>query len=811
MRRLRLYLILTMILLLGNAYAEKTILKVFALPDPKNTDAFTKADIAVIEEFKRRHPDIELRSFSGIKIENMDLDAGPLMAIAGGVSPDIIYVNFRQSDTYISNDFLYPLDEFIDKLPPEEMELRVADPVWPVIRRAKHGSKDVKTWCLPYETLVRVMIYRKDLFLRAGINPDNPPDNWDELLEYSRRLTVPEKGIYGLYLASGPQAAYDWITYLWSAGGNAVKQNPETGEWYAAFNSEAGVEAMEFYLKMITTDWRDASGNPQKGFVIREGDWGRMFEEGKIAIRMGYMNQKSLGGRLDPNLYGIAPAPAGPSGLRGSELNCRMMGIFSGAGETNNAGMGDRDPAKVKKAAWDYIRFYDSEEARKIRMKVMIDAGYGKMQNPVFLKRYGYEEYLKYSPAGWIETFEEALANGKPEPYGHNCQKVYEYMTYPIDDCISLQENGKLGDNPEERKAQILDILNKAAVRTNEKMIGKISPEERAKRNNWAVVVAIILFSGFTISIIKVWRIFTPAVSMTPSANVNKKKYFWAFLMLFPALASIILWKYVPVLMGSVMAFQDYNIVGNSEWTGLQNFADVLFDPVWWAALGKTLYYMVISLGLGFFPPVILAILLQEVSHGKLIYRVIYYLPAVISGVIVIYLWKLLYDPSDAGGFNQILMWFGLEKSRWLQDESLAMLCVVLPTIWAGVGPGCLIYLAALKGIPDENYEAADIDGANFFHKIRHIVLPSLKALITIQFISAFIAASQQSGFILVMTFGGPNEATKVADLLIFEKAYLYLNFGMATAMAWLLGMMMMGFTVIQMRKLSRMEFKTNK
>jgi multiple sugar transport system permease protein len=296
------------------------------------------------------------------------------------------------------------------------------------------------------------------------------------------------------------------------------------------------------------------------------------------------------------------------------------------------------------------------------------------------------------------------------------------------------------------------------------------------------------VFAVFALALYKVWQIFTPKeVFLSPRRN----RQFWPWMMLLPALASILLWKYVPMFMGSLMAFQDYQIVGDSQWIGLQNFADVLFDPVWWHALGKTLYYMALSLALGFFPPIILAILLQEVSHG------------------VIYLWKLLYDPSDAGALNQILLWLGMEKSRWIRDEHLAMLCVILPSIWAGVGPGSLIYLAALKGIPNDIYEAADIDGATFFQKVRHIVFPSLKALIIIQFIAAFIASTQQSGFILVMTFGGPNEATKVADLLIFEKAYLYLKFGIATTMAWMLGMLLMGFTVIQLRKLSNMEFKT--
>ncbi|PID26483.1 MAG: hypothetical protein CR982_10105 [Candidatus Cloacimonadota bacterium] len=802
--------ILLILIVLTNLFGEeKIVLKVFELPESRNTDPYTKAEIAVHEEFKRRYPHIELKPFSGIEIEGMSMDAAPLLAIAGGVAPDILYVNFRQSDTYIRNGFLYPLDEYLDKIDSLSIDLRVPDPVWPVIKREGKNRK-VSTWALPYETLVRVLMWRKDLFLKVGLDPNKPPKDWDQLMEYAKRLSIPEDMTYGIALASGPQAAYDWMTYLWSAGGDAVTFNKETGEWLASFDDEAAITAMDFYVNLITTKWKDSSGKSQEGFAIREGDWGTMWKEGKVGMRMDYMNEKSLGGNLDPNLYGVSSPPLGPTGLRGSELNCRMMGIFSGAGIINNGGLGDRDPKKVRDAAWKYIWFMDSEDARKIRTRVMIESGFGKMQNPIYLKRYGYEEYLKYTPKEWINTFEEALSNGKPEPYGKNCQKVYEYMTYPLDECISLAEKGKLGDTEEKRRENIGKILKGSVERTNEKMIGKISKEERTGRNRIAVIVAMAIIMVFVVSFYKVWKIFTPE-----NKGLGKKRsgktVFYGSLMIFPALASILLWKYVPMFMGSTMAFQDYNLVGKSTWIGLQNFADVLYDPIWWASLGRTLYYMALSLSLGFIPPILLAILLQEVSRGKLIYRVIYYLPAVISGVIVIYLWKLLYDSSDAGGLNQILLYLGFEKSKWIKDEDIAMICTIIPSIWAGVGPGCLIYLAALKGIPDDIYEAADIDGASFLQKVRHIVFPSLKSLLIIQFIAAFIAASQQSDFILVMTFGGPNEATKVADLLIFEKAYLYLNFGIATTMAWMLGMLLMGFTVIQLKKLSNMEFKVNK
>lgn len=805
----RIYISLLFILALALWADDKVILKVFKLPDPKSNEAFNRADMAVVETFKKKYPDIELRAYSGIELENMEMDAGPLMAIAGGVSPDVIYVNFRQSSTYIENNFLYPLDDFVKEMSAEELAGRIAKPVIPVVKRKKTGGNEEHIWCMPYETLVRVMLYRKDLLYKAGLDPEQPPRDWNELVQYAKRMTVPEDGTCGLYVAGGQQAAYDWITYLWSAGGDAVKQDPVTGEWYASFNGRPAVEAMKLYLELITTKWRDHNNKDQQGFVIREGNWGMLRDEGKLGIFMGYMDDKRLGGELDPNLWGIAPPPRGPTGLRGSEINCRMMGIFSGAGVSNNGGLGNRDPVKVREAAWNYIRFYDSDEARKIRLEVMINAGYGRMQNPIYLKKFGYDEYIKYTPPDWLETFEEALENGKPEPYGKNCQKIYEFMTYPIEKCISLEEKGELGSTPEEKEKNISQIFDAAVERTNQKMIGRITPEERNTRNMTAVFAAIFIFIFFGIVLYKVWNIFTPKSGIIRKKR-NSKTVFLAALLIAPALGSIILWKYVPMIMGSFMAFQDYKIVGESEWVGLANFADVLFDPVWWSALGKTLYYMVLSLGFGFIPPIVLAIFLQEVPQGKIFYRVIYYMPAVISGVIVIYLWKLLYDPSDAGGLNQILLALGFEKSRWIKDESLAMILTVLPSVWAGLGPGSLIYLAALKGIPDDIYEAADIDGAGFFHKIRHIVFPSLKSLILIQFIAAFIAATQQSEFILVMTFGGPNEATRVADLLIFEKAYLYLNFGIATTMAWMLGLFLMLVTVAQIRKLSKMEFKSN-
>jgi ABC-type sugar transport system permease subunit len=147
------------------------------------------------------------------------------------------------------------------------------------------------------------------------------------------------------------------------------------------------------------------------------------------------------------------------------------------------------------------------------------------------------------------------------------------------------------------------------------------------------------------------------------------------------------------------------------------------------------------------------------------------------------------------------------EPYRWLSNPKTAMLSCVIPMVWAGMGPGCLIYLAALKGIPDEYYEAADMDGANFVDKIIHVVFPILRPLIIINFIGVFIASwYTATGNILVMTGGGA--ATEVVGLHIWFKAFTFLKFGPATAMAWMLGFMLIGFTVHQLRILSRLEFR---
>ncbi len=808
----------------------KIPLRVMKLPDPKSTDPNTQVQLEIHRAFRKQYPEIELSPFSGIEIQNIGMESRLMLAIAGGAAPDVINVNFRMSDTYIQQNFLWPLDKYIEN-DPEFKSIKdfldsIPAAIRPIVFRegpAVGGFPAGKhVWAMGNKILVRALFWRKDIFQDAGLDPEKPPRTWNELLEFARKISDPARDRYGISMASGASSSWDFMSYLWSAGGDAVIQDPKTGEWKAAFGSREGATALDFYMRLATERWQDSDGTVQHGYSTLNSDERSVRlakQAGKLGMYTEYLGDDRMGAGVDPALIGIAPFPAGPSGKSATEINASLNGIFAGIVGRNNS-EGEFVPAeKIRDAAWKYISFMNSKEARRIYAETMVNLGQGRSLSPIYLREFGYTEYLKYFPPSWEEAFNKALKDGKPEPYGRNCQMVYIYLTQPLDEAMQLFRDGKLpeGNTPEirEQRLNILqDILKKAEDRTNARMIGYITPQEQQKRTTVAVIVAILIACVFCFVIYNIWKVFSPKDSYSGKKRGWDFKRNWlGYLIMIPALVSILIWTYYPMITGSQLFFQDYRVVGDSRWVGFDNLAGVLFSDEWWAAIWNTFRYMMFILTIGFLAPIILAILLQEVSHGKIVYRTLYYLPAVMSGLVVIFMWKLFYQAGSSGILNQTLNslanLIGLEftPQDWLNDAKWAMLACVLPTIWAGAGPGCLIYLAALKGVPDETYEAAEIDGANFFQKIWHVTLPTLKALIIINFVGAFIASAQSGGMILIMTFGRAN--TEVAELHIFKEAYTNLQFGSAISMAWVLGMMTLMFTIYNLKRLSRMEFKT--
>lgn len=832
-------------------------LRAWGVPDTSKATVDSLASLAIIDAFQKEYPYIRPVSTTGLQLPGgRTMDVIPLMQIAGEIPPEVIYVNFRQSDTYIRQKFLYPLDKYVERdllgqeLPQghlldneaylerikampryeEHLAWRVPDQCWAVMRRecpygetcphlaewgAEPAQRHYHVWAFPQGPLVMALVYRRDLLFEAGL-PDRAPKTLEEMLDWAKRLTDPAHDRYGMAINLA-EPGWSTLGILYSYGGRVVEQDDQ-GQWHCVFDTEEAVEAYYFvarlFLEPFERDGKKISGVVYPAELLTVGS------SVKCALSFEYLDSRFFTEK-DPAQYGYGAVPLGPTGLRGSEFNSRMTGIYAGLAD---------DPAK-RDAAWQYIRFYDGLEARQIRAEVFVEHGMGRFVQPDLLKLAGYDEYVAQTPPGWAEMYQLALENGVPEPYGKNCQLVYRYVSQAVDQIRTdavVRDAIQSGD-VQTAKNRIRQILQDRVAYSNEKMLGILPPQERQVRRWVATAVAAAIAVVFFFVFRHVFQVFNRAHAdaSTPGADQGQghwqlSRYGWAYLLMLPALGSIALWAYYPLARGTLMAFQDYNVRGFSEWTGMENFASVLYSGEFWHAMWVSLKYAVLYVLFGFWTPIALALLLAEVPQGKWFFRTIYFLPAVLSGVVVIFLWKNFY--GEYGLINDLLNTVigllnhlpGVElaevRTRWLDSPRFALFFCLLPTIWAGMGPGCLIYLAALKTVPEEIYEAADIDGAGILHKVFHVALPGIKGLILINFVGVMIGVIRSGGeFVLAMTGGGPYNPygqTEVVGLHIFWEAFGYLRFGAATAMAWVLGAMLIGFTLMQLKKLSQMEFK---
>lgn len=802
--------------------AGSVTLRCWDLPAPDKLSVANRADLAVFAAFREAHPDIAFEQATGLQLPGPAGAAGLIMSIAGGTAPDVMYVNFQRTRDFVQRGFLQPLDEYVrddqtadearaqgtfdpDLMYKDELEERLLPQVREVVYvQGPDGKKHL--YALPYSNLAICLLYNKTLFRKAGLDPERDyPKTWDEFYRVAQALTDSRQGQYGFVAYTGVGASWVAYTFMVSMNTRAMGQEQDTGQWRATFDDAGMVEAVDFYLKLLQAPWvNPRTGVAEKGVAYSERDVTAKWNRGEIGMQFDYIADEMLmgvslpgAGSLNPDELGFAPVPESPAGVRASELNSQMMGLFAGTQDK-----------RVRDAAWRYIRFYNSPVARRIRARVYVENGYGHMILPEKLKAYGLSAYGGSFPKLWNEAYRISFGNSVPEPYGPGCQQIYHYMSRPFEKGRT-EAIGELSD-PELRRQHIRGIVADAVREADVKMVGVVPAKEMRLRRLVATVLATLILGTFVALLAYVWRLFSPRHGgLSGGEPGSLRKFRVAYLLLAPALLSVLLFRYVPLLRGTVMAFQEYNVMGNSRFVGIDNFANVLYDPLFWLSMGRAVEYSVLYLLLVFFPPILLAILLTEIPRGTVFFRVVFYLPAVTAGVVALLMWKLFFDPSAAGVANAVLGLFGIAPQGWLQDKTLAMLSLMIPQAWAGLGPGCLIYLAALKTVPSDLYEAAALDGSGFFARVRHIMIPTLRPLIVIQLIFALIASFQSADFVLVMTGGGPDYATHVVGLEIFLKSYVFLEFGLATAMGWVLAFALLGFTVLQMTRLSRATFRT--
>lgn len=795
-RLLLLFLLLS--LCASQTFAAPIVLRVggaggFKLPDKNATDPRSRADRTIVDAFERAHPDIQLQAAQGPQIGGPAAEASLPLAFAGGTAPDVVYVNFRNSATYISQGFMMPLDDYLKRDP--EALTRVRPEVLKVMQAVGHGH----IYSLPYAQYVQALYYRRDLFQAAGLNPDRPPANWDEFYADAQRLTNQPKGIWGFEFGTDPDAsAYWWVNFLWQAGGDVLRRNAK-GQWEAAFDTPEGVKALKFYSKLMSAPWKGPDGKTYIGVAQHSSTMSKDRADGKVAMWFQYQSNVIANTAdttaLNPSLIGIAPMPKGPTGISANELNAAMWGISSQI----------KDP-RVREAAWQFVKFLGSEDAERLRTQAYVEAGLGNTVNPETLKKYGYDDDTTRTSRAWLAANKTLFQDGHPEPYAENMSQIYVLLGIPL---------AKIEANP---NADPQQLLSAAAREVDTKLTGYVPPQVMKQRRQSAWTIFGVLLIALAAALGwqgKRWyearaRRREAVQFSTRPAGMSARSHVFAWLFMLPAVASTLLWAYYPLLKGLVMAFQNYRLIGGTHYVGMDNFIDLFHQPSFRISVINSFVYTFYTLVMGFFLPIILALGLSEVPRGKMLFRTLYYLPAVTAGLAIVFMWKVFETGTPDGLFNTIINFASgghLGPIKWLEDPKWALLAVILPGVWASAGPGSIIYLAALKSIPEEMYEAADLDGAGIWTKIWKVTLPTLKPLMLINFLGASIGAFQAAQNIFVMTGGGPAYATQTLGLEIWMNAFLYLKFGYATAAAWVMGAMLVGLTMYNLSFVKKLKF----
>lgn len=263
---------------------------------------------------------------------------------------------------------------------------------------------------------------------------------------------------------------------------------------------------------------------------------------------------------------------------------------------------------------------------------------------------------------------------------------------------------------------------------------------------------------------------------------------------LIPLLLVFGVFSWIPIGRAVVMSFQETNLVTPSTFVGLQNFRDVLADPLLWTAVRNTLYFAFLALLFGYPVPLLAAVLMSEVRRLKGLYSALAYLPVVIPPVVAVLLWKFFYDAGPTGVFNTILGYVGIGPVSWLQDSATVMPSLVLEATWAAAGGTVIIYLAALTGVSTDLYEAAEIDRASIWRKVWHVTMPQLRGVLLITFILQIVGTAQVFLEPFLFTGGGPANSTTTLLLLVYNYAFansLGGEYGMATALSIMLAVVL--------------------
>lgn len=279
---------------------------------------------------------------------------------------------------------------------------------------------------------------------------------------------------------------------------------------------------------------------------------------------------------------------------------------------------------------------------------------------------------------------------------------------------------------------------------------------------------------------------------------LERKEAIYGYIAILPWLLGFLIFTTGPMAFSAYLIFTDWELITPPEWVGLENVRELLTDQVFRTTLWNTAIYTVVSVPLQLLVALAVALLLNLNIRGSNLYRAIIFLPSQTPVVATAMLWFFIFSPTG-GLANAALGVFGIPPQRWLWDINLVKPALIAIAVWA-FGSAMIIFLAGLQDVPQSLYEAAELDGASAFSKLKNITIPLITPTIFFNLVIGLIGAFQVFTPVYLMTGGGPGTSSMMMGLLIYREGFEEFNMGYASLLAWVLFLIVIVLTIIQFR-----------
>lgn len=765
---------------------------------------------ALVHRFEEQHPQYKVIISSSVEHDSTSDSQRLLCAIAGGVPPDVVFFNRFATGEWAARDALTDLRPMLEAQDPSDPNHINLDEYydWSVDEVSYKDPRDAgppKIYGIPTTGDIRILYYNPKLLKEAGY--DRPPRTWEELREYTKRLTIfkspgdSSKGIARLGFA--PNFGNSWLyLYAWQAGGELL--SPDRAR--ATMDSPPVARALRFM-----TDVYDDLGGARQVAAFQEGLAGESTSGGFRS------NPFSGGADLDPFLRGavamkidndyalrtiadwkpdmdfkIAPAPMPADELAKGRAPVTWAGGFSLIIPATSKNKDGAFKLIQYLMSWDATRLLEQgkRERKAAEGRMYLPEG---LANRVQLQRLVQESIFDNPRVP--QTFKDAYAvlrDLAPHTMHRPVTPVGQLLWNQHVRAYEAAVNHEFAAEAKRRGVDEIELALRAAQQPVQQQLDEALAPPPPNVVGWSGYFA--LYAAF---------IALPFALMFISYKRHRRAHGYrareigaAMLFLSPWTIGFIVLVGGPILFSVLISFTRYDVLREARYVGWQNYHDVLADPVFYKSIANTLF-MLIRIPLMMAVSLAIAIVLNRAIRAIGFYRTAFYMPAILPMVAASLLWVWLLNPTQ-GAINVFLSRFMSNPPLWLQDPTWSKPSLVLMSLWTA-GAGMIIWLAGLQSIPPQLYEAASIDGAGAWRRFVHVTLPMLSPYVLFNAIVGLIGTMQIFGEAYVMTAGGPSDSTLFYAYYLFKQAFQYFRMGYAGALAWILFVIVLLLTMLQL------------